>query len=74
MADRAVADVLKRYSDRLISLPGVVGTSEGLCEGQPCIKVFVTKATPDLVRRIPPDLEGVRVSVEETGAFRPRDP
>ena len=70
----SVGEVLRRHADRLLRLPGVVGVAEGLCKGQPCIKVFVTKATPEVVQRVPAEVEGIPVSVEETGAFRPQRP
>ena len=57
-----------------MALPGVVGAGQGLCAGAPCIKVFVAKKTPELVRQIPPAIEGYAVAVEETGEFQALDP
>lgn len=67
-----VEAALKKHTEALMSLPGVVGTAQGICEGRDCIKVFVRKRTPELERRIPPVLEGYPVDIEETGEFRPR--
>jgi hypothetical protein len=55
-----------------MSLRGVVGTAEGSCDGTPCILVLVDRLTPELRRKIPEQLEGIRVDVRETGAIRAR--
>ena len=70
MAAKAIAEVLKEYTKAIMSIPGVVGTGQGLCEGKPCIKVFVIKKTPDLDRTIPDTLDGYPVMVEETGEIK----
>ena len=63
----AVAQVLERYTDRLMSVPGVVGTAEGECRGKPCILVLVERATPALRQAIPAEIEGIPVEIRETG-------
>ena len=70
MPEKTIEDVLKEHTDELMSIPGVVGTAEGLCNDQPCIKVFVIKNTPELEQKIPNVLEAFTVEVEETGEFR----
>jgi hypothetical protein len=55
-----------------MALPGVVGTAIGLCEGERCIKVLLADSNPTTMSKIPPKLEGYRVSVEVTGTIRPR--
>ena len=50
---------------------GVVGTGEGRCEGKPCIKVFVIKKTSDLDEKIPKNLDGYAVIIEEIGEIKP---
>lgn len=67
---RTIESVLKRHTDQWLSLPGVVGTAIGECEGEPCIKVFVVKKTQELLSKIAPRLEGFAVVIEETGTFR----
>jgi len=57
-----------------MALPGVVGVAEGVCDGRPCIKVFVARKTPDVLKAIPGSVEGYPVAVEETGDFRPFAP
>ena len=56
-----------------MSLPGVVGTAEGECSGQPCLRVFVVKETPHLLQEIPDSIEGYRVAIKEKGEFKALD-
>ena len=53
-----------------MSLPGVVGIGQGECDGEPCIRIFVVKRIPDLLKKIPSELEGYVVDVQETGEFK----
>jgi hypothetical protein len=75
MAEKAIEEVLKENTDELMSLTGVIGTDQGICNNQPCIKVLVIEKTSELEQKIPDTLEGHRVIIEETGEFRalPRD-
>jgi hypothetical protein len=68
-----VAQVLERHADRLMALPGVVGTAEGSSGGRPCILVLVERLAPSLRREIPAELDGVPLEIRETGPIRARD-
>jgi hypothetical protein len=69
---RDINDVMKTHVNELMALPGVVGVFIGaLDNGTPCIKVMVVKATPELEKKIPRDLEGHPVVIVETGEIRP---
>jgi hypothetical protein len=70
MAAETIKEVLKKHTEELMSMPGVVGTGQGLCEGKPCIKVFVIEKTPDLDQKIPKTLDGYPVVIEETGPIK----
>ncbi|MEE9610245.1 MAG: hypothetical protein V3W19_03295, partial [Desulfatiglandales bacterium] len=70
MERKSIEKVLKEHTDELMSLPGVVGTAQGLCDDQPCIKVFVIEKTPELDQEIPDILEGYPLMIEETGTIR----
>ncbi len=72
--EKTIEQVLRDHTDSLMSLPGVVGTAQGLCDGQPCIKVVIVKKTPELLRQIPAEIEGYTVAVEETGEIRALEP
>ena len=73
MAAPTIEDVLKEHTDEWMSIPGVVGTGIGECEGKPCIRILVAKKTPELLKKIPSKLEGFVVDVQETGEIRARD-
>jgi hypothetical protein len=71
MAETTIKEVLKRNTDWLMSIPGVVGTAIGECGGKPCIMVLVVKKTPELTKQIPSELQGFPIVIEETGVIRP---
>lgn len=63
----SLMEIQERQTDRLLALPGVVGTAVGLtADGRPAIKVYTRSAR---VSGIPLGLEGAPVVVEETGDF-----
>jgi len=70
---RPIEAVQGSHTDSLMRIPGVVGTGIGLCDGAPCIKVLVVRATPELRKAIPDSLEGYRVILDETGTVRAQD-
>jgi len=70
---RPIEAVQSSHTDSLMRIQGVVGTAIGLCDGTPCIKVLVVRATPELRRAIPDSLEGYRVILDETGTVRAQD-
>jgi hypothetical protein len=70
MAGKSIKEVLVEQTPILMSLPGVVGTAQGLCDKKPCIVIYVIQITSDLEKKIPPTLEGYPVRIEETGEIR----
>lgn len=66
----SIEEVIKEHSEDLMSLPGVVGVGQGLCDNNLCIKVYIIKSTPELDNKIPTLLEGYKVSIEITGGIR----
>src|SRR2546426_8516042 len=74
VTSRTIEAVLAAHTDSLMALPGVVGTAIGLCDGAPCIRVFLAASGAAARRRIPTQLEGYPVKVEVTGPIRPRGP
>ena len=67
---KKIEEVLRDHTDSLMVLPGVVGTAQGECAGEPCIKVFVVAKSLDLVQKIPAEIEGYAVEVVETGEIK----
>lgn len=70
VSSRRIEDVLATHTDSLMSLPGVVGTAIGLCDGSPCIRVLVSDSVSASRRAIPSRLEGYLVRVELTDPIR----
>ena len=68
---KKIEEALKKHTRVLLSITGVTGTAIGLCDGKPCIKVYVLKKTPELDEKIPGQIEGYTVVIEETGEFKP---
>jgi hypothetical protein len=65
-----IEEILKKHTDKLMSVPGVVGIAQGESKGVPCIRVFVVRKNSGLLKLIPSQLGGYRVIVEESGEFR----
>lgn len=68
-----IETVLAERTPEWMDVPGVVGTGIGLCDGDPCIVVYVSERTPE-VGEIPAEVDGHRVRIEETGPIRALDP
>ena len=66
----SIEEAIKEHSEELMSIPGVVGVGQGLCDNNPCIKVYIIKRTPELDKKIPALLEGYEVSIDITGEIR----
>ena len=70
MPAKSIEEVLKERARELMSLPGVVGVGQGLCDQNPCIKVFVIKRSAELDQEIPNSLGDYQVVIEETGRIK----
>lgn len=73
MAAKSIEKVLEAHSDEWMAIAGVVGVGIGLCDGEPCIRVLVSRKTAEIANRIPAAIEGFVVDVEETGRFEAYD-
>jgi len=70
MQMRNIEHVLRYHTWRLMAIEGVLGTGVGFEKGTKNIRVFVLKKTNELEKKIPPYLDGFRVSIEETDKKR----
>jgi hypothetical protein len=66
----SISDVLKRHTDSLMSMPGVVGVGQGEKDGAPTIYVMVERMTDSLRRALPDSIEGYAVDVNVTGKIK----
>jgi hypothetical protein len=73
---KTIETVLNENNSRLLSIPGVIGTAESVCNGAACVKVYVIKESPELTRPIPKVIDGYPVVIEETGEVHalPKNP
>ena len=67
---RSIGEVLAEFTVEWMTIPGVVGTAIGELDGQRCIKVLVAERAYEVAARLPAEIEGHRVVIEETGEFR----
>jgi len=67
----SINSVIKKYEDRLMSLPNVTGIGIGKRAGREILIVFVTKKVPkielDPSDMVPESLEGYEIQVDEMG-------
>jgi hypothetical protein len=70
MVSPKIEEVLKQHTGAWMAIPGVIGTGQGLCDGKSCIKIFVIKTTEEINKKIPQEIEGYKVKIEETGKVR----
>jgi hypothetical protein len=70
---RDINAVLKDHDKELLAIPGVVGVYVGQLNDSHTLglRVMVVRWTPELIRKLPRQLEGYRVVAEETGTIRP---
>ena len=73
MPTQTIEQVLKKHTDSLMSLNGVIGTGQGLCDKKPCITVFVIEMTHELEKKIPKNLDGYPVIIKATGRIKALD-
>lgn len=71
MVHEDIKKVMDDHVDELMSVPGVVGVAIGRLEdGNPCLQILVVRAGDELKKKIPEQLEGFPVVIEETGTIR----
>lgn len=74
MPERSIQEVQEAFTPEWMELPGVVGTGLALCDGEPCIRVFLSRDSPVARAAIPEEVEGYPVELVITGPFEPRGP
>lgn len=65
-----IIEVLKRHTDSLMAIPGVVGVGRGEKDGAPTVYIMVEQMTDSLRHALPDSIEGYAVDVKVTGAIR----
>ena len=70
MNNKSIKTVLEENTDFLMSIKGVVGVAQGICEGKDCIKVYVTKKTDEMLEVLPKSLQGYMIEIVETDVIK----
>jgi hypothetical protein len=69
-----ITEVLKKYTDTWMAIPGVIGTGEGRTDdNKPSVIVFAEQETEAIKEKIPRTIEGFPVVIEVTGEVRALD-
>lgn len=70
MANISVNDVKKKYESKIMNIPGVVGIGVGKQDELDAITVLVVEKTPLIEKKVPQQLKGFPVIIQETGVIR----
>jgi hypothetical protein len=62
-----ITQVLREHTDELMAIDDVVAVGESLCDGQPCIRVYLRQENAASRLQIPVEIEGIPVFVEVSG-------
>lgn len=65
-----IMEVQKKHQHEIMAVPGVVGVGIGAENGNLVLKVLVKKKTPALIEKIPTELDGFKVMLEEVGEIK----
>jgi hypothetical protein len=70
--EMTISEILRERTGELMSVRGVVGVGQSLCDGRPCVKVYVVKKNPEVMEEIRRILDPYLFSIEESGRFQSR--
>jgi hypothetical protein len=65
-----ISQVLSQHTKEWMQLPGVTGTGEGEKDGKPAVIIFVEHSSKELQAKLPQEMNGYPVVIEETGRVR----
>jgi hypothetical protein len=64
-----LGEIITHQGELIMELEDVVGIGEGLCDGEPCIRVFLASDNAASIAKVRELLEGVRLEIEVSGEF-----
>ena len=71
--DMSIEDAHKALTDSLMLEAGIAAIAISVCDGTPCLKVYVVARTDEVMSRIPKIFEGYQVAVMESGEIEARE-
>jgi hypothetical protein len=64
-----LGQIITHQGDQIMSLDDVVGIGEGLCDGAPCVRVFLSRENSASIAQIEEILTGIPFAIEISGEF-----
>jgi hypothetical protein len=64
-----LGQIIAHQGDLIMSLDDVVGIGEGLCDGDPCVRVFLSRENSASIAQIKEILTGIPFAIEISGEF-----
>lgn len=65
-----IEQVFREQRERIMAVPGVVGTGIGRCGDHPCIKVYSSEPASTMAAKLPGSVDGYAIDIEVTGPIR----
>ena len=65
-----ITSTIESHGPGLMALEHVVAIGESLCNGEPCIRVYLAQADHQTLNEIPAKLDGITVIKEISGSIR----
>ena len=69
MQKQSIQEIIHRYDDEWLRIPGVEGMGVGELDERPCIVIFASIPADELGMLIPEHIEGYPVIIKETDTF-----
>ncbi|MBN1481824.1 hypothetical protein EH223_05735 [candidate division KSB1 bacterium] len=66
----SIHDVKKKYEEKIMNIPGVIGIGIGKQDDLDAITVLVVERTPLIEKKVPKKLKQFPVIIRETGVIR----
>jgi hypothetical protein len=66
----SIQEIQEKHQHDLMRIPGVVGVGIGLESDESVLVVMVAKDTRAIKRKVPKELDGYRLVIQETGVIR----
>jgi len=67
---QSIEEVLDKHEAELMKIENVTGVGISEIDGEQVIVVYVTKLTPEIEQKIPKEIEGWKVVIEEVGEVK----
>jgi hypothetical protein len=64
---KTIQEVQEKYTDSMMSIPGVEGIGIGEKNKKECIIIFVSKTIKEMKKKLPKELDGFPVKIQNTG-------